>query len=118
MTHNPDGDNCPACGWPDNAHRACDHHEAPLRADDPRYVGTFPMHNAHGLVTKLRASPHFRSDPMLRAIVESISHGDDPLRVVGEALVQYADEGARLRSLATRALEIAPLPPIKIAVPR
>jgi len=32
MSHHPDGHNCPVCGWPDNAHKACAHHEAPLRA--------------------------------------------------------------------------------------
>ena len=69
-------------------------------------------------INALRASPRAHMDPVIAAAQYRIQHGDDPLRVLCEGLLMLSEENARLLPFAVRAAEAAPLPPIKIVVPR
>lgn len=101
---------CERCGaWDDPSHTAeeCDtivaQTERQAQEADPRYVGTFAAPDVRGLVNHLRASPLYHSDPLLHATIKRITLGDDPLRALGEAVLLFAEERARLLKMATAA---------------
>lgn len=88
------------------------------RAADPRYVGTFPAPDVRGLVNRLRASPLCRHDPLLSAAVECIERDPDVLRTIGDVILAYAEERARLVNIASRAMARSnPVPADAFAAP-
>jgi hypothetical protein len=94
------------CDAPDEG--AADHLARNL-SEDPRYVGTFAAPDVRSLVNHLRASPLYQRDPLLRAAVERIALGDDPLRTLGAAVLAFAEERARLLKMATAAAISGPV---------